>query len=305
MKLQTLMDDFIESGKVRERNYSAASWLHRERSATKGLRALLFADVPRPCCSYNATMDEEIPSHINEDGTLLVPSDALPAKLTLVSFRKDLLLMPSIMLQRFPKLERSRSVRLKHSWLKLTDDEINLLGTRRVLTIANGSFVHILPNSDRLREAKREASAALQRALNPDGVNAKLESRSASQEHLVVISYANQDRAYADLLAAYMRARSINAWHYVPNLRFGALFIDPLEQALRNASALAVLMSQHSLASRTVEKEVQIAMTKNLRILPILLSGRPLPILQRFVHFDATSGALPSEMVLREWLASP
>ncbi len=38
-------------------------------------------------------------------------------------------------------------------------------------------------------------------------------------------------------------------------------------------------------------------MAKGLRILPILLGGRPLPILERFVYFDATSGELPSEKV--------
>jgi hypothetical protein len=118
-------------------------------------------------------MDEEIPSHIGEDGTLWVPSEDLPTELTLVSFRRDLLLMPSIMLSRFPKLERSRPVRLKGMMgtiLELTEDEISLLGTRQVLTVANGGFVHILPNSDRLREAEREARAVVERALNPAGI---------------------------------------------------------------------------------------------------------------------------------------
>jgi hypothetical protein len=81
--------------------------------------------------------------------------------------------------------------------LELTEDEISLLGTRQVLTVANGGFVHILPNSDRLREAEREARAVVERALNPAG----MESQSAPGGSLVVISYANQDRAYADLLA--------------------------------------------------------------------------------------------------------
>jgi hypothetical protein len=249
-------------------------------------------------------MDEEIPGHITEDGIVWVPSEDLPTELTLVSFRRDLLLMPSIMLSRFPKLERSRPVRLTGvagTILQLTEDEINLLGTRQILTVANGGFVYILPNSDRLREAKREAQAVVDRALNPAGVDIQ----SASVGSLVVISYANQDRAYADLLASHMRACSINAWHYVPFARFGAMLIHPLEDALRNASALAVLMSPHSYASSAVKQEVQIAIAKDLRILPILLGGRPLPILERFVYFDATSGKLPSERVLKESLASP
>ncbi len=185
-------------------------------------------------------MDEEIPSQIRENGTLWVPSEDLPTELTLVSFRRDLLLMPGIMRSRFPKLERSRPVRLigvSENSLQLTEDEINVLGTRQVLTVASGGFVYILPNSDRLREAKREAQAVVERALNPAGMGIQ----SASEGSLVVISYAHQDRAYADLLAGHMRACSINAWHYVPSARFGAMLIHPLEHALRNASALAVL----------------------------------------------------------------
>jgi hypothetical protein len=256
-----------------------------------------------PCYYTIGTMDEKIPSHISEDGTLWVPSEDLPTELTLVSFRRDLLLMPSILLSRFPKLERSRSVRLTGAvgtLLKLTEDETNLLGTRQVLTVANGGFVHILPDSDRLREAEDEARAVVKRALNL----ASIEGQSAPQGSLVVISYANQDRAYADLLASHLRACSINAWHYVPFARFGAMLVDPLERALRGASALAVLMSPHSSASSAVQREVQIALAKDLRILPILLGGRPLPILERFVYFDATSGELPSEKVLKESLVS-
>ena len=235
-----------------------------------------------------------------------MPSECLPTELTLVSFRKDLLLMPSIMVSRFPKLERSRPIRLRGTFLELTEEEINLLGTRQVLTVANGGFVHIFPNSDRLREAEREARTVVERALNPDEANAGMESRRAiGGEHLVVISYANQDRAYADLLAGHMRACSINTWNYVPDLNFGAMAIDPLEQALKNVSALAVLMSPHSSASQAVQDEIRIAMKKGLRLLPILLGGRPLRILEDFPYFDATNGALPSEKVLRESLVSP
>src|SRR5690242_15695676 len=149
-------------------------------------------------------MDEEIPGNITEAGTVWVPSEDLPTELTLVSFRRDLLLMPSIMLSRFPRLERSRPVRLTGATgtiLQLTEDEINLLGTRQILTVANGGFVYILPDSDRLHEAKREAHAVVERALNPTG-----DSVSAPAGSLVVISYANQDRAYADLLACHMHA---------------------------------------------------------------------------------------------------
>jgi TIR domain len=264
-------------------------------------------------------MGEEMPPHIGEDRTLLVPSEELPSELTLVSFRRDLLLMPSIMLSRFPHFERSRPVRLTGvtgTLLELTEDEINLLGTRQVITVANGGFVHILPNSERLREAKREASAALERALNPEHARAGMESRTALTNHLVVIAYANHDRAYADLLAGHIRAcsidtlrhgssASIDVWHYVPDVKFGTGAVSPLEYALRNASALAVLMSPHSSASWAVQQEVQFAMANGLRILPILLVGPPLTSLAHLAYFDATSGQLPPEKVLKEILVSP
>jgi TIR domain-containing protein len=247
------------------------------------------------------TVDEEIPWHIADDGTMWVPSGDLPTELTLVSFRRDLLLMPSIMLSRFPQLERSRPVRLtgvSANFLRLTEDEINVLGTRQVLIVASGGFVHILPDSNRLHEAKREAHAVVERALNPGD----LQEHGASNEGLVVISYANQDRAYADLLAGHMRALSINAWHYVPFARFGAMLVHPLERALRDASALAVLMSPHSSASSAVQREVQIAIANDLRILPILLGGRPLPALAHLAYFDARNGELPPEKLLRQRL---
>ncbi len=115
-----------------------------------------------------------------------------------------------------------------------------------------------------------------------------------------MISYANQDRAYVDRLAGHMRACSINPWLYEPEVNKGAMLIDPLEQALWTASALVVLMSPHSHASWAVGNEVEIAMARHLRILPILLEGRPLPILEHIPYFDATSGELPSEKVLKE-----
>jgi hypothetical protein len=158
-------------------------------------------------------MDERLPSHISDDGILWVPSDDLPTELTLISFRRDLLLMPSIMVSRFPRLERSRPVRLMNAFLELTEDEMSLLDTKQVLTVANGGFVHILPDSDRLAEAESEARAVVERALSP--ANPGMQSRSASGQSLVVISYANQDRAYADLLAGHMRACSIYTWLYV------------------------------------------------------------------------------------------
>lgn len=250
-------------------------------------------------------MDERIPSSIGKDGTLWIPCEDLPTELTLVSFRRDLLLMPTIMISRFPKLERSRPVRLTGAvgnYLKLTADEVNLLATREVLTVANGGFVHILPNSDRLREAEREAIAVVERALNLEEAIANVDSRSYLEGGLVVISYANHDRAYADILARHMRACSINAWHYVPLARFGAMLINPLEEAIRQATAMAVLMSPHSAASQAVNQEVAIAIAKDLRLLPILLGGRPLPMLAHIAYFDAASGELPSENLLRESL---
>ncbi len=101
-------------------------------------------------------MDEAIPSNIGEDGTLRVPSEDLPSELTLVSFRRDLLLMPSTKLSRFPNLERSRPVRLMGTTLELTAHEISLLGTREVVVVVNGGFVHIFPDLDRLYMAQRQ-----------------------------------------------------------------------------------------------------------------------------------------------------
>ena len=78
------------------------------------------------------------------------------------------------------------------------------------------------------------------------------------QEDLVFISYAREDRTWAERLYMDLRKHEINAWLDVKCLRAGAKWKHEISKAIRRARYFLLLISKHSVNKRGyVQKEIK------------------------------------------------
>src|SRR6185369_16592896 len=72
----------------------------------------------------------------------------------------------------------------------------------------------------------------------------------------IFISYSSTDRPYVDQLVAVLQQAGIAVW-YDPKIAPGDRYIQVIENALDNCSAVVLVMTRASKASRWVESECE------------------------------------------------
>jgi hypothetical protein len=77
--------------------------------------------------------------------------------------------------------------------------------------------------------------------------------------HSCFISCSSHDRALADRLHADLRARGLRCWYAREDLRIGDRFQDRIEASIRDFDKVMIVLSQASVQSRWVEREVNAA----------------------------------------------
>jgi hypothetical protein len=92
----------------------------------------------------------------------------------------------------------------------------------------------------------------------------------------VFISYAKKDSEQADRMVRALEARGWTVW-LDRNLRGGERFDDVIEARLKEAAAVVVLWTRHSVASDWVKKEAAFA-NKLGRLVPVRLDDVDLPL---------------------------
>jgi TolB-like protein len=98
------------------------------------------------------------------------------------------------------------------------------------------------------------------------------------------ISYASKDKAAADALCASLERRGLRCWIAPRDVRPGALYADAIVRALNGSKALVLLLSQYSVASTHVGKEIERASSKRRPIITLRLDAAPLtPALEYFL----------------------
>ncbi len=98
----------------------------------------------------------------------------------------------------------------------------------------------------------------------------------------IFISYARADRAAAQRVAEAFSAAGFSVW-WDTELRAGDSFDLRIEKAIRDATAVVVLWSEHSVQSRWVRAEANLG-DRLKRLLPALIGPCELPILFELTH---------------------
>jgi serine/threonine-protein kinase len=91
------------------------------------------------------------------------------------------------------------------------------------------------------------------------------------------ISYASADRSVAELLCARLEAAGIDCWIAPRNVRPGDLYADAIVQAINRCRILLLILSQSSVASGHVLREVERASAKQRPIISVRIDAAGLP----------------------------
>jgi len=110
----------------------------------------------------------------------------------------------------------------------------------------------------------------------------------------VFISYASADKPIAETACAALEDAEILCWIAPRNVKPGALYADAIVRAIANAKALVLILSESSIASSHVGKEVERASSKRRQIIALRIDAAPLtPALEYFLSesqwIDASS----------------
>ena len=105
----------------------------------------------------------------------------------------------------------------------------------------------------------------------------------------VFVSYAREDKAFARELSRRLRGSHVTAWQDIQDLRGGDSWQERIDNALRNASALIVIMSPHATKSQFVTYEWAFAIGAGIRVIPVVLRRTKLhPRLSAIQFIDFT-----------------
>jgi hypothetical protein len=92
-----------------------------------------------------------------------------------------------------------------------------------------------------------------------------------SEKPEIFLSYSSHDIAWAENLRTSLEHREINVWQDQERIEPGAHFSIRIEQAIRRAAAMVLLVTRASAGSDWVRNEVIFAQRARKRIIPLLL----------------------------------
>jgi hypothetical protein len=87
----------------------------------------------------------------------------------------------------------------------------------------------------------------------------------------VFISYAEEDVALAEEVAAHLQQKGVTSWRYTRNSESGADYSDVVDAQIKASRVMVVLLSPQALKSHEVTIEVNTAGRCRKRIIPILV----------------------------------
>jgi TPR repeat protein len=106
-------------------------------------------------------------------------------------------------------------------------------------------------------------------------------------DHEVFISYSHQDKALADAACAALENRKLRCWmaprDIVPGMIWGAAIVDAIE----DAKVMVILYTAHFNVSQHVLREVELAVSKGVVVVPLRLEA--VPMSKGLQYFLATS----------------
>jgi DNA-binding transcriptional regulator YhcF (GntR family) len=99
------------------------------------------------------------------------------------------------------------------------------------------------------------------------------------------LSYSHADREVADRIAKGLQASGIDVWYDDWELLAGDSLIRKIEERIASADAFIVLLSEHSVESRWVQEELDMALIRRIeedaRVVPVVLGNVSIPLFLR------------------------
>jgi TolB-like protein len=127
------------------------------------------------------------------------------------------------------------------------------------------------------------------------------EQKASVSAPAVFISYASQDAAVAERLCAALEAAGFPCWIAPRDVKPGAVYADAIVRAIGGAQAVVLVLSENSVASSHVGKEVERASSKRRPIIALRIDEAPLsPALEYFLGesqwIDARAGRIDAAL---------
>ena len=99
-----------------------------------------------------------------------------------------------------------------------------------------------------------------------------------SMAHDVFISYAAEDKATADAICQTLEAQGVGCWYAPRNVPYGVDFEEAIVEAITKSRFMVLVISAHSIQSRHVRREVQVANRQEAEvpIIPFRIQDVPL-----------------------------
>jgi len=118
----------------------------------------------------------------------------------------------------------------------------------------------------------------------------------------VFICYHHDDGDFADLLKSRIKAAGFDPWKAPESIRPGEEWRAEIDQAIKDAFALIVVMTPEAKASEYVTYEWAFALGARVRVIPVLLKTTKLhPRLEALQYLDFTNGtARPWDKLIEE-----
>jgi TIR domain len=91
----------------------------------------------------------------------------------------------------------------------------------------------------------------------------RINELNASKEYYTCfISFSNQDQAFVEQLYADLQLKGVHCWYAPKDLKTGDFFWDRIDESIRSYDKLLLVLSQHSVESSWVRREVAAALEK-------------------------------------------
>jgi hypothetical protein len=114
----------------------------------------------------------------------------------------------------------------------------------------------------------------------------------------VFLSYSRDDEARVHPLCDALERAGLRVWRDTGQIAAGDSWIKKIEHGLSRSRAVVLINSANALASEWVQREWNVALTLNLRIIPVRLDDAEVPVLLRSVEFiDLSGDADPGDAV--------
>ncbi len=107
---------------------------------------------------------------------------------------------------------------------------------------------------------------------------------------LVFVSYSRKDETFVRRLAADLRRHGVPVWLDKDNIPAGARWDVSVENAVEDASHLLLVLSPASVRSPNVRDEIDVALSEEKRIIPVLLADCKPPLRVRRLQYTDFRG---------------